>query len=381
MSHIVADGVQESSTSSGTGNITLAGAVGNYRTFAGVGAVNNDTAWVGIEHATLNERQVCLATWTTGGVLVRGAVLWGTNGTSQVNFSAGGLTVSLVDPAGMAKWITDVPAATALVAPPSGLLIHARNFAGRRVPYIQDPNGDPYGLQSSLWRSKRFEWCAAGNSTTVSLLGFVNSVTGTATTRGVATTTFMTWIKRCGFVSAATAGSSAGTRHNFISFGRGNVAGAGGFLYSVRFGVSDAAAVADARMFVGMYGNNAVIGNVNPTTLPNIIGVGCDNGQTTLRIMHNDASGTATTIDLGANFPSNTLTVDFYELTLYCPPNGSSVGYRVERLNTGHVAEGTITTDLPASNLALATQVWRNNGATALAVGIDVSNQYLEMTV
>lgn len=266
--------------------------------------------------------------------------------------------------------------------PTSGLKLWSKSVAGRRLPFVTDPNGNSCPLQASLWRSKRFEWIASGNGTGLATIGFGNSVTGTATARNVATTNLFTAARRLGYVSAATAGSSAGTRHALAQFFRGNgTAGIGGFLYACRFGISDAAAVPDARLFVGLHSATAVIGSVNPSTLTNIIGVGTDNGQTTLRILTNDASGTATAVDLGANFPANTLSTDLYELVLFCPPNASGVGYRVERLNTGHVAEGTLATDLPASTTLLSPQVWRNNGASALAVGIDVVSQYLETSV
>jgi hypothetical protein len=131
-------------------------------------------------------------------------------------------------------------------------------------------------------------------------------------------------------------------------------------------------------MFVGLHSATTVIGNVNPSTLTQMVGVGTDNGQTTLRIMTNDGTAAASTIDLGANFPANTLSTDLYELILFCAPNGSTIGYRIERLNTGHVAEGTLSTDLPTNTTLLSPQVWRNNGATAAAIGIDVVGQYAE---
>ena len=136
--------------------------------------------------------------------------------------------------------------------------------------------------------------------------------------------------------------------------------------------------VANARMFVGLSATAGVLGNADPSTFLNQIGLGCDAGQTTLRIIHNDGAGVSTLVDLGANFPAQTLSTDMYELQLYCAPNGSTVSYRVERLNTGHVAEGTISTDLPINTTLLSPQLWRNNGATALAVGIDVVHQYME---
>jgi hypothetical protein len=144
------------------------------------------------------------------------------------------------------------------------------------------------------------------------------------------------------------------------------------------FGVSDAAAVADGRLFVGLHGSAAVIGNVNPSSLVNMVGVGCDNGQATLRIMTNDGAGAATAVDLGAGFPSNTLSTDVYELILFAPPNGAAIDYRLARLNTGDVAQGSLAADLPLNTQFMAPHVWRNNGSTALAVGIDIVNIYVE---
>jgi hypothetical protein len=61
----------------------------------------------------------------------------------------------------------------------------------------------------------------------------------------------------------------------------------------------------------------------------------------------------------------------------------NEVNYRVERLNTGHIATGTLTaatpgTQLPANTTFLAHRAWRTNNATALAVGIDIGNLYIE---
>lgn len=54
--------------------------------------------------------------------------------------------------------------------------------------------------------------------------------------------------------------------------------------------------------------------------------------------------------------------------------------YRVERLNTASVAEGTPSTGLPANTALLAPQIWVNNGATSAAVAPDVVSRYLDLT-
>ena len=96
-----------------------------------------------------------------------------------------------------------------------------------------------------------------------------------------------------------------------------------------------------------------------------------------LQIVTRDGT-TAQTIDLGASFPGNSLSADLYELMLYAPPNGTTIDYRVERLNSGNVAEGTLTTNLPVSTALLNPKLWRCNNATALAVGIDLVQLYIE---
>lgn len=168
-----------------------------------------------------------------------------------------------------------------------------------------------------------------------------------------------------------------GTRHGLLQFWRGNAAGLGGFFYLARFGIAQFQT--NLRAFVGLYGTATAIGNVNPSTLLNMVGLAVDSGQTTWRIMRNDGSGTATAIDLGANFPANTSGADMYELALWCAPNAGTINYRVERLNTAFIAEGVLSTDLPVNTALLAPQIWVNNGATAAAVAIDVASQYLDL--
>jgi hypothetical protein len=258
------------------------------------------------------------------------------------------------------------------------LSIFAANRGGRLLPKSFGPAGLDTVLQPNIFGNSIGWFRPVGNSTTISLMGLNNTASGTATSRTVATTSLLASTRRAGFVSAATAGSSAGTRHGSGQFWRGNAAGLGGFFFVARFGMSDAAAVAGARSFIGLSATAGVLSNADPSTNTNIVGVGHDGADSNLSIIHNDGTGTATKVALGANFLANTLSADLYELALFAAPNGADVGYRVERLNTGDVASGTLTTDLPANTALLSPQLWRNNGATALAVGIDVVSQYIE---
>ena len=64
------------------------------------------------------------------------------------------------------------------------------------------------------------------------------------------------------------------------------------------------------------------------------------------------------------------------------PPIGDIVYWEVNRLNTGHVASGSIVrsgNNLPVGTTLLSYQrAWRTNNATAAAVGIDIASDYIE---
>jgi hypothetical protein len=263
--------------------------------------------------------------------------------------------------------------------PTSSIKFFDRKRAGLSRPAVVTPEGT-YELGAPLFEGQPGYWIPFPNSTAVGQLIIGNSVTGTATARALAPTNLFTSAIRLGHVSAATAGSAAGTRGNQLGWWRGNAAGLGGFHYVARVGVSSAATVADQTYFAGMYGSAAAMaGNVQASSLTNIIGLAKDGADANAQFMHNDGSGTATKIDLGANFPGNTLSTDVYEVQIYCKPNSASVHYSVLRVNTGDFTEGEITSNLPANTQFLSTQIWTANVSTAAAAAIDIFYQYIRV--
>lgn len=215
-------------------------------------------------------------------------------------------------------------------------------------------------------------WLAQGNGTTIAQFGIGENATGTPTGRNVANTSIEAAIRRLGYVSAAGAGSSAGTRHGILQLFRSANAPFG-FIYRARFTI--AAVQANMRWFVGVTGSAAVIGNVNPSTLTDIAGFGIDSGQTTVRRLRNDNAGGATATDLGANFPATTAGV-VYDVHV----QGLSTGIvlRIQRLDVAQDSSASIAADIPADTTLLSPQIWINNGTTAAAVAIDVSLQAID---
>jgi hypothetical protein len=89
MALVTADRVRETTTTTGTGALTLAGAVTGFRAFSSVMA-NNDTCYYVIAHQTIGEWECGSGTYnSSANTLTRSTVHSSSNSNSAVNFSAG----------------------------------------------------------------------------------------------------------------------------------------------------------------------------------------------------------------------------------------------------------------------------------------------------
>jgi hypothetical protein len=272
-------------------------------------------------------------------------------------------------------------AQTDVAAPSAGTVrLFRRQVAGRQMPAFLGPIGLESPLQSSLALKRVMRANPTGNGTVVATEGMNYVAVGTATSRGVDTSNLFRRMRRIGYVSAASAGSLAGARHQLPQLTTGTGSGLGGFFAVIRFGFS--AVVSDMRAFVGAWNVGSAPTDVEPSTLTNCIGVGRGAADSTLSLFYG-GSAAQTPIPLGANFPANTAIVDAYELALFAPPDvAQTVHWQVTRLNTGHVASGTLSGGaavLPADNVLLTPfQAWVSNNTTAAQVAIDFMSFYAE---
>jgi len=143
------------------------------------------------------------------------------------------------------------------------------------------------------------------------------------------------------------------------------------FKYYLEFMNNDAAFVSTARCFYGFNNNSGTLGNVDPSTQINCVGIGNDTGDTNLQLMHNDGSLTCTKIDLGVNFPANTSGADLYRVYISFNNYNGIIAVKTERYNSSNTLLFTsvnyITTNFPTAS-PFYPIFWRNNQATALAV-------------
>jgi hypothetical protein len=266
------------------------------------------------------------------------------------------------------------PSASTPITPAAGDgIIYSKDIAGRIAPTYR-ANGFDVGLQESM-ELNQFVAVFPSNGTAFNYLGMSETVVGTKSHPAIASTNIRTSRRRGLITSSAVAGTSANLRYAANLVWRGNAANLGGFKLQGRISMSTTDA--NQRLFFGLTSNTGALANADHSTLLNQICLATDSADANLQIMHNDGAGASTKIDLGANFPARNLTT-VYEVTFFAEPNGSDVKYRVVNMATGNIATGTISSDLPSSSTFLTWQLNMNNGASAVAVGIEFSRITLQ---
>jgi hypothetical protein len=108
MALVVKDRVRETTTTTGTGTITLGGAATGFQSFSVIG--DSNTTFYTIQLANTNEWEVGVGTYTLSGTtLSRDTILESSNGGTAVNFSAGSKDVFVTYPAEKAIYLGNLP--------------------------------------------------------------------------------------------------------------------------------------------------------------------------------------------------------------------------------------------------------------------------------
>ena len=200
MALVLADRVKETTTTAGTGTVTLLGASAGFQSFAVVGDAN--TTYYAIVGQTTSEWEVGIGTYTSSGTtLARTTVLSNSSGTqpSALSFAAGTKDVFVTYPSGKSVNLDASGNATALGTPAS--------FVGTNI------TGTASGLTAGNVTTNANltgDITSSGNATT---LATVNSNVGSFTFSSVT-------VNAKGLVTAASSGSApaefpSGTRLTF----------------------------------------------------------------------------------------------------------------------------------------------------------------------
>lgn len=98
MALVLKDRVKETSTTAGTGTLTLAGAVAGYQSFSVIG--NSNTTYYAIVDGTANTWEIGIGTYTSSGTtLSRDTILESSSGGSAVSFASNSKDVFVTYPA------------------------------------------------------------------------------------------------------------------------------------------------------------------------------------------------------------------------------------------------------------------------------------------
>jgi hypothetical protein len=276
-----------------------------------------------------------------------------------------------------------LPAIGTPAAPAAGgLKLFGRSVAGRILPAVIGPSALDTTLQPHFGRNKVSYALPNGNGTVISQIGLALSATGTATAKNWAATNRYTRMRGIEYlVTTAAATAVAGFRGAASQFTvGGGAAGDGGFHLVCRWAPSTGVATSTGRAFVGFNTVTGAATDVEPSSRTSQIGMGWDAADANIQFMHNDGSGTCTKIDLGASFPVPVTDRDaVYEIAMFSPPGTTqSLSYEVTNLVTGAVANGTVTTDLPAATTALNPFGYMSVGGTSSVIGICLFSLYIE---
>lgn len=268
--------------------------------------------------------------------------------------------------------------------PSSGkLAIFSQQYATRQLPVVLGPTANKIVLGQHLGHRSGLYFWPTPASTNVSLVGTNNTTTGTGTARVISSTNLASSMIRIGGVSSATGGGTpGGFRGGAAPLWRGNAAGLGGFYCVFRWTWSDASLVTTGQGFVGLWATTTAPTDVGPETLTNIFGFGNTNGDTHMQLYAAGSSAQART-DLGASFPANTVTTDVYEGVIYAAPNDTQISYQLTRLNTGDTTSNSVSTSskLFSTTTFVGWQVWRSNGGTASATGVDLISLWCDPSI
>ena len=269
--------------------------------------------------------------------------------------------------------------ATPSVPAAGGVKVFGKDMGNAPWPHFLAPDGVvPWPVQPYVGDGRFYAWLPIVGGTTASLIGWpAQSVNGTSTTAAIGTGNRRTNAQRLDFlVTAASTGACAHFRFWQAGFGvNGSAAWEGGFRGLMHGAPATGCSNASHRFFMGL-GDSLAMSDVDPSSQTQVVGIGYDSADANLQFMHNDASGTCTKIDLGASFakPTTDRSV-WYRLRLYAPPGTTRLlCYEVTNLETGAVAVGAVTTNLPPASSYITPKAYGSVGGVSSVVGITMGN-------
>ncbi len=157
-------------------------------------------------------------------------------------------------------------------------------------------------------------------------------------------------------VTSSSADLTAGYQFPGILVFRATTGNLGGFVFKCRLGITTNPG--GQRYAIGLAASS--LGQTDdPSTLINCFLLGKDAADANLSVMHNDGSGTATKVSIGPTLAS--LLGKLLDVTLSCDAAGT-MSWEVMVVDDGTTYSGTVSTNVPATNAAMAAYYYVNSG-------------------
>jgi len=365
------DRIKETTTTEGSGNVTLAGAATGFRTFASVMA-NNDTCLYCIQGGA--EWEVGIGTFVSATpALARTTILASSNSNNVVTLSAGTKDVFIT--ATSERMV--LPHVTADPAAPAGAAVYmySKSLAGRIIPRWIGPSGLDSATQPSLWGNSVLLWLPGAGTTAAISFGCSWTVSATQAHPAIADTNVMTKMRRATYTTTTTAANQSGARTTAAATTRN-----AGFFFAARAGILTYTST--MRIFIGLNGASGAM-NGDASAVNDSCGFCKDTGKTVWQYGNKDTV-TPNYTDTGRTTAAGGA-AEVFDFMMFCKPGDSKITYRMVDVATPATIVDNVekSTNLPTGTTILYPHAECQNqaGGAGSAVAIFLGKLYMEMDI
>lgn len=271
------------------------------------------------------------------------------------------------------------------------LRTYAKNVAGRMLPKWIGPSGVDTSFQSAFFQNRILMYVPSTGTTGTGSgtgLGPVWTSGGTVSHPTPATTApaISNQMRRTRYANVVTTTNQTlgikAAAADTLNYWRGNAAGLGGFFYAARF-IVELYPASTVRIFAGLTASSGTYVVASDTVLNNTCGLWHDttdpsSGANSFNFVTRD---TTTTTKQSIALSNAIAAGNAYDFYMFCPPNGSTISWRLDDIVNVVTYSNSTSTTLPASTAFMGPQCAMSNGTANVTVttsAIGIAGVYTE---